>query len=153
MNEKDEIKTLLEGLLAALGFGECSVSVRESEAFEAPWTCDVFTAEPALLIGPAGRHLEALERLFRVMLSRRSDSPPHIRLDINHYRKEREEWLRTLARKVARDVSRKKQPILLKPLAAAERRIIHVELAAHPDVVTESQGEEPKRLLVKPFQI
>ncbi|MBI2587865.1 hypothetical protein HYW30_00995 [Candidatus Azambacteria bacterium] len=103
--------------------------------------------------GTAGRHLDALERLFRVILSRRSDSPPYVRLDINHYRKEREEWLKILARKVARDVSRKKQSILLKPLAAAERRIIHVELASHPDVITESQGEEPKRLLIKPFQI
>ncbi|MBI2582764.1 hypothetical protein HYV98_00720 [Candidatus Azambacteria bacterium] len=150
---KDEVKTILEGVLVALGFPGCAVSLREGEGFEEPWTCDIFTAEPALLIGPAGRHLDALERLFRVILSRRSDSPPYVRLDINHYRKEREEWLRTLARKVARDVSRKKQPILLKPLAAAERRIIHVELASHPDVITESQGEEPKRLLIKPFQI
>lgn len=150
---KDDIQTLLEGLLASLGFGKCSIFVREGEALEAPWTCDIFTAEQALLIGPAGRHLEALERLFRVMLSRRMSAPPLVRLDINHYRKDREEWLRAFARKVAREVSRKKQPILLKPLAAAERRIIHVELAAHPDVVTESQGEEPKRLLVKPFQV
>jgi len=34
---------------------------------------------------------------------------------------------------------------VLEPMSASERRIIHLELRDHPDVVTESVGDEPNR--------
>jgi spoIIIJ-associated protein len=34
---------------------------------------------------------------------------------------------------------------VLEPMPANERRVIHIELRSHPDVTTESVGEEPRR--------
>jgi len=73
-------------------------------------------------------------------------------LDINNYRHNREEFLKEVAKETAHRVILTKEPIKLPAMNAYERRIIHMELATHPDVATESEGEEPERyLVVKPY--
>jgi len=52
---------------------------------------------------------------------------------------------------IAQDVAQSKKPEPLYNLKASERRVIHMALADHPDVVTESVGEGFERhLLIKP---
>jgi hypothetical protein len=73
-------------------------------------------------------------------------------VDINNYRKEREELIIKLAKAAARKVITEKKEVALPPMNAYERRIIHSELAVHPDIKTESQGEgKERRVIIKPI--
>ena len=52
---------------------------------------------------------------------------------------------------MAEQVKVKKVPFTLKPMPAYERRIIHLTLADHPDVVTQSVGEgEARKVVILP---
>jgi len=66
-------------------------------------------------------------------------------LDINDYKKKKNEYLRELARSVADEVSLSKKEKILGPMPPYERRVIHMELAGRSDVVSESIGEGPER--------
>ena len=62
----------------------------------------------------------------------------------------REEELRELARAAAEEVRRSGQSQLLEPMNPAERRVVHLSLAAGPEVITESRGEGyVKRILIR----
>jgi spoIIIJ-associated protein len=74
-------------------------------------------------------------------------------LDVEGYRSRREESLINLAQRVARQVARSRRPITLEPMPASERRVVHVVLRDHPDVMTQSSGEgEQRRVTVYPRQ-
>lgn len=79
-------------------------------------------------------------------LSQRSGTSPFF-FDVNNYRKEREKLLSDLARAAARKAVATRQPVTLPAMNSYERRIIHVELAGHPDVVTGSEGAGKERFI------
>lgn len=68
--------------------------------------------------------------------------------DINNYRKEREGLIIELAKAAARKVVATKQSISLPVMNSYERRLVHVELAANPEVKTESEGGPRERYVV-----
>lgn len=73
-------------------------------------------------------------------------------VDINNYRKERERLIVELAKAAARKASLGKEDVKLPSMNAYERRLVHVELAIHPEVKTESVGEGKGRyVVVKPI--
>lgn len=73
-------------------------------------------------------------------------------VDINNYRRERENLILELARAAARKATATKQEVALPTMNAYERRLIHIELASHPDIKTESAGEGRDRYVaVKPI--
>ena len=73
-------------------------------------------------------------------------------VDINNYRKERERLIVELAKAAAKKASTQKEAVKLPAMNAYERRLIHVELAVHPDVKTESEGEGRGRcVVIKPI--
>lgn len=79
---------------------------------------------------------------------------PHIFVDINNYRKEREVIISELAKAAARKVVMTKAKVTLPAMNAYERRLIHVELASRPDIATESEGEGiERRVVVKPLEL
>ena len=56
-----------------------------------------------------------------------------------------------VVRQVAEQVKSRGEPSTLRPMSAYERRIIHLTLADHPDVSTESIGQgESRRVVVTP---
>lgn len=108
----------------------------------------VVTDNASLFIGEGGRNISAFEQLLRLMLSKKIGEDLVLRLDINNYRSLRDESLRELARRAARRARIYKKDIMLDPMSAAERRVIHSELSAHPDMKTESAGEGFERRVV-----
>jgi spoIIIJ-associated protein len=50
-----------------------------------------------------------------------------------------------MAKRVAEQVAKNGRRQTLEPMPADERRIIHIALRDHPDVKTESTGEDPYR--------
>ena len=71
-----------------------------------------------------------------------------VNFDLNNYKKERERLIVELAKAAARKVLLEKKDIELPVMNAYERRLVHVELAARPDVKTESIGEGTVRHIV-----
>jgi len=75
-------------------------------------------------------------------------------LDINNYRKEREQLIIELARAAAKKVIATGKEIPLPPMNSYERRIVHSELISNPEVKTESQGKGKGRfVIIKPTSL
>jgi len=73
-------------------------------------------------------------------------------LDVNNYRRQREDLIVELAKAAARKVAATQTEISLPPMNAYERRLIHAELAERPDLKTESKGEGKERaVVIKPL--
>jgi spoIIIJ-associated protein len=73
-------------------------------------------------------------------------------LDINNYRHDRENLIAELARAAAKKASSTKTEVSLPAMNSYERRLVHVELAIHPEVKTESAGEGKERyVIIKPI--
>lgn len=100
------------------------------------------------LIGYKGRTIEYFQSLINSMLQKEDEEYAKVFVEINDYKKVKEEKLRKLANKMASNVIRFRKPIKLEPMSAYERLIIHQELANRDDVTTESYGEEPRRRVV-----
>jgi spoIIIJ-associated protein len=100
------------------------------------------------LIGYKGRTIEHLQSLINSILQKEDEEYAKVFVEVNDYKKQKEEKLRKLANKMASNVIKFRKPIKLEPMSAYERLIIHQELANRSDVTTESYGEEPRRRVV-----
>lgn len=78
----------------------------------------------------------------------RKNRAESIFIDVNNYRHDREKIIAELAHAAAKKASATKQKISLPAMNSYERRIVHTELAIHPDVRTESMGEGKERYVV-----
>lgn len=100
------------------------------------------------LIGYKGKTIESFQSLLNAMLQRENEESAKVFVEVNDYKKRKEEKLKNLANKMANNVIKFRKPIRLEPMSAYERLIIHTELAKRDDVETESQGEKPRRRVV-----
>jgi len=111
----------------------------------------LFVQDASLYIGEGGKNISAFEAILRLLIKKQLGEAFFLRLDINNYRSLKEESLKELAKKAARRARFYKQPVTLEAMSAYNRRIIHTELAAHPDIKTESTGEGAQRRVVIKF--
>lgn len=113
---------------------------------------DLKMEEPQILIGEGGQTLAETQRLLKIILQKKTISdmplPFYIDLDINDYKKKKTEYLKEMARTCADEVSLTKKEKYLPSMTAYERRVVHVELASRSDIITESAGQEPERMVV-----
>lgn len=151
MTEQDQevVKQILRDML--LYIDETAQIQTEVAQEGATVIFNVITRDSGSLIGARGSNLDALQFLTRVISFRRLSQPARFVVDVDGYKKNREEFLRELARAAATRVRETKETLLLKPMPAHERRIVHDELNQVFDVSTESRGEDPERqVLIKP---
>ncbi|MBF8268095.1 MAG: protein jag [Dehalococcoidia bacterium] len=99
---------------------------------------DVEGEDSGLLIGRRGETLRALQFMVNLLVGRRV--PGRVIIDVEGYRERRYASLRTLAIRVAERVAATGRSITLEPMPSNERRVIHMALADHPGVATESEG-------------
>ena len=99
------------------------------------------------LIGYRGETLNALQYLLS-MIIKNAGYKTKVFLDVENYKKRREETLASLAERLARKAVKLNKPIELEPMNAYERRIIHTVLGDNEFVETHSEGEEPNRHLI-----
>ena len=115
---------------------------------------DITGEDSGLLIGRQGETLRALQFLVNTLVRKRMQQESvRVVLDIERYRERRHNSLRELAFRVADRVAQSGKAIPLEPMQAAERRVIHVALAEHPRVTTESSGVgDGRRVTITPKQ-
>lgn len=99
----------------------------------------------AILIGPRGETLDALQFLSRLMVSHKLQQRANFVVDVEGYRQRRIQALTRLAERMADKVHQRQEPISLEPMSSYERRVIHMALRDAPDVYTESTGEGKQR--------
>lgn len=104
-----------------------------------------------LLIGHHGDTLDAFQYLINLAANKKeSDERKYTRIsvDIENYREKREETLRNLARHMADKVKRTGRNVVLEPMNAYERRIIHSEVQNIEGISTNSVGVEGNRRVI-----
>lgn len=112
---------------------------------EIPVLVDVRGDDLSVLIGRRAETLNALQYILALIVSKEASNWVQVVVDVEGYRARRERQLRQLARRMAEQAVRTGKRQMLEPMSSAERRIIHLELRNHADVVSESVGEEPNR--------
>lgn len=113
---------------------------------------NIQTEKKGLVIGKHGKIINSLETLAQVMTHQYVRPHAKVIVNVGNYRERRQETLARLARKTADQVANSKQPVFLDPLPAAERKIIHAQLARYSYIATHSEGKEPHRYLVVSYK-
>lgn len=104
-----------------------------------------------ILIGRRGQTMVSLQYIVRLIMAHKMQVQLPIVLDVEGYKQRRCEGLRILANRLADEVKTRKTPFTMEPMSAFERRIIHITLADHPDVITESIGiGESRKVVITP---
>jgi spoIIIJ-associated protein len=104
-----------------------------------------------ILIGRRGQTLAALEYVTKLMVVQRLKTWLPLTVDVAGYKKHRRDSLQKLASYLAEQVKSRRRAVPMEPMPADERRVIHLALADHPDVRTESIGEgENRKVVISP---
>ncbi|MEJ5239670.1 MAG: RNA-binding cell elongation regulator Jag/EloR [Anaerolineales bacterium] len=140
-------RQVLEEILRLLHIEGATVNVRSVEQQEAHHIVqvDIQGKNLNLLIGRRAETLQALQHIVSLIIGKEMEAWVHVVIDVEGYRQRRERQLRQLAKRMAEQAVRTGRRQVLEPMSAADRRIIHLELRDHPDVTTQSIGEEPNR--------
>ncbi|WP_347489484.1 RNA-binding cell elongation regulator Jag/EloR [Desulfoscipio sp. XC116] len=101
-----------------------------------------------ILIGRRGETLDALQYLVNLSANKNMEKRKRIFIDIEGYRKRREDTLKKLAYKLADKARQRGRNVILEPMNSMERRIIHTALQGRDDIYTFSEGEEPYRKII-----
>ncbi|TMV47972.1 protein jag [Paenibacillus mesophilus] len=104
--------------------------------------------EMGILIGRRGQTLDSLQYLVNIVANRYATSHIRIVLDAEKFRLRRRQTLEELSDRLALRVIRTRKEVVLEPMSAQERKVIHSQLQNHPQVKTFSKGEEPNRRVV-----
>jgi len=129
-------------------------TVNDEEGNPASIGLDILGDDLGILIGRRGQTLASLQQIVRLIVSHKTDARLPIVLDVEGYKQRRCEGLRVMANRLAEQVRTRKTPFAMEPMPAFERRVIHMELANHPDVYTESTGVgEGRKVVISPKKI
>ncbi|MEN6350249.1 MAG: RNA-binding cell elongation regulator Jag/EloR [Syntrophomonas sp.] len=101
-----------------------------------------------LLIGRKGETLNAVQYVISLILNRNREEKVRVILDVEDYRKKREESLESLALRLSDKVKRTRKNVVMRPMSSQERRIVHTALQGDPQITTFSLGDEPNRKVV-----
>jgi len=134
----------LEQLTKAMGL-QVDISWSESDGYV---RVSLQGENLGLLIGRRGQTLDALQFLVNVAAARVSAERKKVLLDVAGYRERREDTLRRLALRLGEKVKRTGRKVVLEPMNAHERKIIHLTLQGVDGVTTRSEGRDPYRKVV-----
>jgi spoIIIJ-associated protein len=115
---------------------------------ESPLALNIKGDDLGILIGRRGQTLAALQYITKLIVVRRLKVWLPLTIDVGGYKKHRRDSLEKLALYLAEQVKSRRRAMPMEPMPADERRIIHLTLADHPDVTTQSIGEGESRKVV-----
>ncbi len=123
---KENLENLAGGMLIRAGF-PCRCQVMDGEYFQVRIVTD--DASAGMLIGRHGSTVDSVEHLVERMISTASGDRVKMNLDINNYRRRRQD---TLADRVFDAIGRVRETgraYHLEPMNARERRLVHLQVA------------------------
>ena len=131
------VESALSELLSAAGF---LVETRRRSSSD-EMVIELIGDDVEPLLANKGEGLNGLEVLTGRIASRRLGHPVYPRLDAEGFRAHQRDSLQELAQRSAEEAKRTRRSQLLPPLSPGERRLVHLALAADPEVETESEGD------------
>ncbi|WP_099321499.1 RNA-binding cell elongation regulator Jag/EloR [Anaerococcus sp. Marseille-P3625] len=143
-------KEFLEELLKQMHFENASV-YGNLEGSIIKLDVKVEENDTGIAIGKAGSTLDAIELLIRKSIDSRANNL-RVNVDINNYKKRRDDKIRELANDTARKVQRSRKSWNLKYMNSYERRLAHEEISKFTNVTSHSEGVEPKRYVVVEYK-
>ncbi len=144
----DKAIAFLNGLLTRMGANAEPILV---ESADENVNIKIEGESLGMLIGRRGETLNAIQHITNYIVNRGGEDRVRIVVDVENYRKKREDALIKLAEKTATKVMRYRRNIALEPMNAYERHVIHSALQEWKDVSTFSSGSEPRRCVVVSF--
>lgn len=138
------VDEFLRGLVDAFGLeGEVSVEVDGDVV-----VADIRGPQTEAMVGSRGRVIEAIHELTKTVLQRQTQSSARVRLDIAGYGERRRQALSIYAGQLIDQVVAEGGEVVLEPMSAADRKVIHDAVAARQGVRSYSEGESPGRYVV-----
>ena len=126
-------------------FGDTEYTINENEGM----LQIEFTGNNASkLIGYRGDTINAMQNVLFAIANTENNTKVKISINIENYREKREKTLNNLARKIENQVKKTGRRVVLEPMTAYDRKILHTALQNSNSVTTYSIGEEPRRKLV-----
>ncbi len=134
----------LRGLLKAFGLeGEVATSIDEDIL-----RIEVTGDQTEALVGRKGVVMQSVLEITRTVVQRKTFGAPRMRIDINGYGERRREALRIYAGRQAERVKEDGVEIMLEPMNAADRKVVHDAIGEIESVRSYSEGEDPERAVV-----
>lgn len=151
MNAITEARDILEIMLRHLGY---SAEVIIEAGSEVPGL-QVTVADPkaaAALTGKRGERLDDIQHLVNKLLHQKLPDAPRVRVDVNHYRGQKDDHFLDDVRRCADKVRTSGQPWKLEPMNSYERRLVHNLFKDDPQIKTWSPEDDSrmKRITLLP---
>jgi spoIIIJ-associated protein len=142
----EQINAFLTGLLERL---DCQASPVIQVTEDNIYQVELVGENLGALIGRRGETLDAIQQLTNYAVNNNQARRVRIHIDAENYRAKREESLQRLARKTAGKAMKYRRNMMLEPMNAYERHVIHAALQEFdPCISTYSTGTEPNRRVV-----
>ncbi|PIU80989.1 MAG: hypothetical protein COS71_00575 [Candidatus Moranbacteria bacterium CG06_land_8_20_14_3_00_40_12] len=151
----DEIKALMKEVIEKMGFSCQEIEINQQKNQEEEmFVVNIKTPDSSFLIGQYGANLQSLQHLMRVLTRKKIQERIKFILDINSYRKKKNDAVVRLAKEAAEQALRGKRAIVMRPMSPYERRLIHMEFSENDQIKTESIGEgEERKVVIKPLNL
>lgn len=147
MINKEEIKNIVDEFFKKASF-EASVEVEQKDNLI---NIEIATSDAQTLIGRQGLVLADVQLLLRKIIKKKTSEESYVSVDVDNYKKNKENYLKDLAWRVADEVLKTGREREIPLMSSFDRRIVHIELQERNDVLAESVGEgEERKIIVKP---
>lgn len=138
------VKEFLTGLVDAFGL-DGTVEVRADDDVI---IADIMGQQTQAMVGPRGSVIESIHELTKTVLHRQTQSSARLRLDIAGYGDRRRQALSIYAGQLIDQVLGGGGEVMLEPMSAADRKVIHDAVGERDGVRSYSEGESPQRYVV-----
>ncbi len=142
---EEEVREVLEDLLKRM---KIDYQISQVECVDGRVRINIVGKDMGLLIGRKGETLNSLQFMVGLIVNRKRPERIRVVLDVEDYRKKKEESLEALALRLSDRVKKTHKNVVMRPMSSQERRIVHTALQGDPQVTTYSMGDEPNRKVV-----
>lgn len=160
MNKLEQLKQTTEDILKHMDVKADILVTEETVGEETVLNVAIEGDDLSFLIGYRGESLDGLQTVLSLILNKQSLRSGELRqlgtwqrvaVDINGYRKQRQDKIEEITKGYIDRVRFLTKEIEMPPMTAAERRYVHMFVSAYTDVVSESVGEgASRRVVLKP---
>lgn len=149
ITEADGAAKYLRMIIEGMGITEYNLTLSKS-ADSNEYIYTIECEEDGTLIGRRGETLDSIQYLLRLSVNKGIDDDKHRKVSVNigNYREKRNDNLRALAHRSAKQVLKYGRNVVLDPMNPYERRIVHTAIQEIEGVTSHSIGQDAGRKVI-----